>query len=128
MPTVLVVDDHSVVRNAIRTAFESVRGLVVCEAVNGHDAIEKARQLRPDAVILDFSMPVLNGLQAARILKKLMPAVPLFMLTALYSSQLNSEARGAGVSSVYAKGGDLSALVNQVRSVVITSSQTLETI
>jgi DNA-binding NarL/FixJ family response regulator len=119
MPTVLVVDDHVGVRNAIRIAFESVRGLVVCEAVDGRDAIEKARQLRPDAVILDFSMPVLNGLQAARILKKLMPGVPLFMLTALYSSQLNSEARGAGISSVYAKGADLSALVNQVRSVVV---------
>ena len=123
MPTVLIVDDHVGVRNAIRIAFESVRGLVVCEAVNGHDAVEKARQLRPDAVILDFSMPVLNGLQAARILKKLMPAVPLFMLTALYSSQLNSEARAAGISSVYAKGGDLSALVNQVRSVVTVARE-----
>lgn len=114
MSNVLIVDDHAAVRRAIRLAFKYVRGLVLREAVDGDDAIEKAKELRPDAVILDMSMPVLNGLETARILKKLMPAVPLFMLTAHVSPQLRVAAQESGITNVFSKNHGLTALVSAV--------------
>jgi CheY-like chemotaxis protein len=116
MFNVLIVDDHAVVRQAIRLAFKFVRGLIVREAVDGRDAIEKAKELTPDAVILDMSMPVLNGLETARILKKLMPAVPLFMLTANVSPQLRTVAHDSGITSVFSKNQALTPLINAVES------------
>ena len=118
MSNVLIVDDHAVVRQAIRLAFRFVRGLVLREAVDGGDAIEKAKELRPDAVILDMSMPALNGLETARILKKLMPAVPLFMLTAHVSPQLRLAAQESGISNVFSKNQGLTALVSAVETKV----------
>jgi two-component system response regulator NreC len=116
MSNVLIVDDHAGVRQAIRLAFRYVRGLVLREAVDGDDAIEKAKELRPDAVILDMSMPVLNGLETARILKKLMPAVPLFMLTAHVSPQLRLAAHESGITNVFSKNQDLTSLVSAVKT------------
>jgi DNA-binding NarL/FixJ family response regulator len=103
------------VRKAIRLAFKFVRELAEFrEAVDGGDAIEQAKQMPPDAVILDMSMPVLNGLETARILKKLMPAVPLFMLTAHVSPQLRTEAQKSGIVNVFSKNQSLTALVSAV--------------
>jgi DNA-binding NarL/FixJ family response regulator len=116
MSNILIVDDHAVVRQAIRLAFKFVRGLVLREAVDGRDAIQKAKELRPDAVILDMSMPVLNGLETARILKNLMPAVPLFMLTAHVSPQLRVAAQKSGIANVFSKNQGLSALVSAVET------------
>jgi DNA-binding NarL/FixJ family response regulator len=64
------VDDSPVVRNTLRQTLERQRGWEVCgEAADGREAIEKAQQLKPDLVVLDLSMPVMNGLEAARELK-----------------------------------------------------------
>ena len=115
MSNILIVDDHAMVRKAIRLAFKFVRGLAEFrEAVDGGDAIEQAKRIPPDAVILDMSMPVLNGLETARILKKLMPAVPLFMLTAHVSPQLRTEAQKSGIVNVFSKNQSLTALVSAV--------------
>jgi CheY-like chemotaxis protein len=80
------------------------------EAVNGQDAIEKAAQLHPHLVVLDLAMPVMNGLEAARVLRKTMPDVPLIMLTNHASKLIEPEARAAGISAVLSKESDMRKL------------------
>ena len=75
MPTVLIVDDSDSVRIAVRALFEAEPGfIVVGEAVNGMDAINKADELAPDLIVLDLSMPIMNGLEAAETLKSNSPS------------------------------------------------------
>jgi DNA-binding NarL/FixJ family response regulator len=101
---ILIVDDNAAVRKALRSLFETRREFVICgEAVNGKDAIEKARQLAPDLIILDLSMPVMNGLDAARVLAKAMPAVPLLMFTLYADPSLAAEAQAIGIRAVVPK-------------------------
>jgi chemotaxis response regulator CheB len=77
---VLIVDDNAYIRKVLCEIFKREADFEVCgEAENGNEAIEKARELRPDLIVLDLSMPVMNGIDAARVLKKLMPAVPLII-------------------------------------------------
>src|ERR1700739_2517690 len=85
LPTVLIVDDHATARAAARKLFETCVISVVCaEAENGVEAVAKAQQLTPDLIVLDLSMPVMNGFEAAKIFRELFPAIPIFMLTAHY--------------------------------------------
>jgi CheY-like chemotaxis protein len=79
---VLVADDNPLIRKMLCQLFEREDDYDICaEAENGEQAIELALKLRPDLVILDFAMPVLNGLEAARQLKKIMPNVPIILFT-----------------------------------------------
>jgi CheY-like chemotaxis protein len=79
---VLVADDHLIIRQMLYRLFELEEGYSVCaQATNGQEAIELALGHRPELIILDFSMPVLNGLEAARELKKLLPGVPIILFT-----------------------------------------------
>ncbi len=84
--SVLIVDDNPLVRRAVRGLF-TFDGFVVCgEAGDGAQAIEKAKQTRPDVIVLDFSMPVMDGIRAAKALKQIMPDVPLILFTTHASS------------------------------------------
>jgi chemotaxis response regulator CheB len=79
---VLVVDDNPAIRRVLCELFQSQADFQVCgEAENGKEATEKAPELHPDLIVLDLSMPVMNGLDAARVLKRLMPRVPLVMFS-----------------------------------------------
>lgn len=112
--SVLIVDDNAAMRMAIRSFLEAQPELEVCgEAINGRDAIEKAPVLHPDLIILDFSMPVMNGLQAADVLKRILPAVPLVLYTLHKSSISNSEAAAAGISAIVAKEEHIGNLVSE---------------
>ena len=78
----LIVDDHQVVRRGIRSLLEAENGLHVCgEAVDGQDAIAKAQQLDPDAIVMDISMPNMNGLDAIREIGRLLPSVRIVVLS-----------------------------------------------
>jgi len=80
--TILVADDNPTIRRILCRAFELEKDYDVCaEAENGQQAIQLALQHRPDLIILDLSMPVMNGLEAAHELKKLMPKVPIILFT-----------------------------------------------
>ena len=81
--TVLIVDDNEFIRQALCELFQRQADFEVCaDAENGREAIEMAEQLLPDLIVLDLSMPVMNGLDAARVLKRIMPAVPMIMYSA----------------------------------------------
>jgi len=80
---ILIVDDSAKFRYAIRASLENQTGLEVCgEAVDGADAIEKAKELKPDLILLDLVMPGMNGVEITSILKAMMPEVPIILLTA----------------------------------------------
>jgi CheY-like chemotaxis protein len=114
---ILIVDDNPSVRTVIRECLQSVRGWQVCsEARNGREAVQMAKEVQPNLIILDLSMSVMNGLEAARILKKLMPAVPLIMFTSFITQRLKQEALSAGISRVMAKEGPRADLVNALRA------------
>jgi DNA-binding NarL/FixJ family response regulator len=112
---ILIVDDHAAVRNAVKKMIDGNSGIEVCgEAENGRSAIEKAQALRPDAIVLDLSMPIMNGLEAARILRNLMPETPILMYTAFSNSHLAQEALAAGVTRVASKTSPPEALLREL--------------
>jgi len=101
---VLIVDDHAAMRRAVTRVLESQANVEVCgEAENGQVAIDQAQRLKPDLIVLDLSMPVMNGLEAARILRVMMPRTPILMYTSFATSNLAAEAMAAGVSRVATK-------------------------
>lgn len=111
MKSILVVDDNSSVRRTLRHMLEQHEDWKVCgEAVNGRDAIDKEERLRPDLVVLDFSMPVMNGLEAVRALKRIRPSTPVVIFTVFKDRFLEQEAYAAGASAVVSKEEGLSAL------------------
>lgn len=80
--TVLLADDHTILRQGIRTLLETQPDMeVVGEATNGREAVEQARRLRPLVILMDISMPLLNGLEATRQIKKELPAIQVVVLT-----------------------------------------------
>jgi DNA-binding NarL/FixJ family response regulator len=117
--SLLIVDDSPAIRRATRDFFESKTDFFVCgEAVDGLDALEKARELAPDLIILDLQMPRMNGLQAARELKVIRP-VPVILFT-MYADMVDSiTAKSAGVSAVVSKLDDLSVLARQAESLLV---------
>jgi DNA-binding NarL/FixJ family response regulator len=113
---ILIVDDHAAVRLALTRVIESADDFEVCgEAENGSVGVERALRLKPDLIILDLSMPVMDGLQAARELKGLMPTVPILMYTSFTSANLPAEALAAGVSRVASKPSPPEVLVKDLR-------------
>jgi CheY-like chemotaxis protein len=117
MPNVLIVDDHAAVRKALRRFFEDTHWAECSEAVDGRDAIEKARQFNPDVILLDLSMPVMNGIEVARTLKQIRPEVPILMLTAHFGIDTNVLPQESGISAVFSK-DDVMPLVHRVREVL----------
>jgi DNA-binding NarL/FixJ family response regulator len=115
---ILVTDDGDSVRDIIRIFLER-DGFEVCgEAADGVEAIELAKKLRPDLIILDLAMPRMNGVEAASILTKTMPDVPLVMLT-LYQNLLGpSLASAIGVKAVVDKTDGMDKLVACVHSLL----------
>jgi DNA-binding NarL/FixJ family response regulator len=111
---ILVVDDNPSVRRYLRGVLEQNEDWQVCdEARNGQEAVDRFQLIRPDVVVLDFQMPGMNGLDAARIITKLSPETPILMVTLYLSKQLSDEARKAGIRGTCAK-ADIGCVVEAV--------------
>jgi len=89
------------------------------EAVNGRDAIEKAQQLRPDPIIMDLSMPVMNGLEAVRILRSVMPSMPIIMFSNYRDIFIEKLAISMGVAAVISKSQHFSILLESARGLFL---------
>jgi DNA-binding NarL/FixJ family response regulator len=104
MARILIVDDSSLVRERLRDLLQQHPNWDVCgEAANGRDAIERVQELNPDVIVLDFLMPGMDGLQAAREIGKVVPSTPILMFTMHMSRQLMQEARKVGIQGAVAK-------------------------
>jgi len=114
--TILIADDSLHIREALCEFFERDDFSVCGEAENGKEVIEKAQELHPDLILLDLSMPVMNGLEAARILKRMMPEVPVIMYSAHGDSSTEKAARSAGVWAVVPKSENISVLLGKAHS------------
>ena len=101
---VLLVDDNEQMRQALRMLFQSEPDFEVAgEAEDGQEAIQKAEVLKPHLIILDFSMPVMNGLEAAPILLKKLPNVIVILFATYAASVMEAPAREAGIHAVVTK-------------------------
>jgi len=115
---VLLIDDGDAVRDVIRIFLEK-RGFQVCgEAADGVEAIEKAKALKPDLIILDLAMPRMNGMEAASVLSSIMPSVPIVLLTMYGDFMGASLAAASGIKAVVSKTDGLDKLVDRVQSLL----------
>ena len=116
---ILIVDDDGDVRDAVRKGFES-RGYVCDEADNGFQAIVRAKEFSPHAIVLDLAMPAMNGFEAAIVLQREMPKVPVVILT-MYADDArftSSLARTFGVQAIIPKSDGVNAVMDYVQKLL----------
>jgi CheY-like chemotaxis protein len=115
---ILVADDNAVIRETLCELFADHATLEICdEAVNGQEAVEKAIKHRPDLIILDLSMPIMNGLQAAEAIRRVLPNVLIILFT-LYAEPLGqSHVLLSGITRVVSK-QDIPSIVRHAEDLV----------
>ncbi len=115
---ILVVDDHDIVRRGLKELLTAKPGWEVCgEAKTGREAVALAEQLKPEIVVMDVSMPDLNGLEAARRISKALPKTGILILTMHFSDQLVREVVEAGARGYILKSDADRDLVSAVDSI-----------
>lgn len=119
---VLLVDDNAVLRKALRVMFEAA-GFTCAESQNGAQGLEQADELQPDLIVLDFSMPVMNGLEAAPRFKKKFPHIPIVMFTMFANDAFAKLAASAGVTAVISKENAATHLLPKVVSLLKSPSE-----
>jgi two-component system, NarL family, nitrate/nitrite response regulator NarL len=116
---ILVADDQEGVRKRVIATLMSHGGYEVCgEASTGTDAVRKAKELAPDLIVLDITMPEMNGLDAAGLIRSFAPRMPILILSVHKSKQLMEEARKLGVRGYVTKGEAVQKLVRAVGAVL----------
>jgi DNA-binding NarL/FixJ family response regulator len=114
--TILIADDSIFIREALCNIFDREEDFDICGAAeNGREAIDKAQEFRPDLILLDLSMSVMNGLDATRVLKRVMPEVPVIMYSSYSASSTEKEARSAGAWALVSKSEHISVLLGKAR-------------
>jgi len=114
---VLLVDDSADIRRAVRPLFDShPKFRVVGEAEHGREAVEIAPKLQPDLIVLDMSMPVMNGLEAAPLLVKHLPRVWLILFTSYYLPEVERLSRAAGIHAIVPKDKAATHLIPQAEA------------
>jgi two-component system response regulator NreC len=114
---ILIADDHDIVRRGTRAVIETQPGWQVCGlAANGREAVARAIELKPDIVVLDMTMPELNGVDAAIQIKRQLPATEILMFSAHESEDLVRRAFEAGVKSFIFKSEAHHSLVDAIEA------------
>ena len=114
---VLLVDDSSVLRRALRSLLENHDCQVCGEAANGREALAKLAAVSPDVVVMDYQMPVMNGLEAACEIRKRAPELPILMVSTFLTPELSKTAQKVGVKGACSK-ANIDCLVHAVETVV----------
>ena len=119
MPRVLIVDDHAVIRRGVQGILSTYPEWDLCgEADNGQDAIRLAGELAPEVVIMDVSMPGMNGLEATRIIHDVLPETKVLLLTLHSSSEFVRSAFRAGARGYVLKSDAENELVRALNVVI----------
>jgi two-component system response regulator NreC len=114
----LLVDDHTIVRQGIKALLDTQEGIeVVGEAEDGREAIEKAKQMAPDVIVIDITMPNLNGIEATRQIKKINPEMKVLVLTVHDNEEYIHRILQAGASGYLLKESAVSDLVSAINAV-----------
>jgi len=116
MSRVLVVDDHPVVRKALVFYLRSRLRVECTEATNGYEALKSVAEDKPDLVILDYSMPVMNGIETARVMHNTVPEIPIIMLTAHFTAA-EAASKDLGIRGVFSK-DNVEPLLTKTRMVL----------
>jgi len=115
---ILLVDDHPIVRQGLKTLLEGRAGWeVIGEASDGAEALEKAKELNPDVMVLDVTMPRMNGLEACRVLRRQAPQLEILFVTQHDSPQMMREAIDAGARGYVVKSNAARDLLAAVEAV-----------
>ena len=115
--SVLLVDDHESVRIGLRRAFES-SGFSCVEATHGAHAVALTTEFVPDLIVTDLSMPVMNGLDAATILRKKLPHTPIILYTMYADTEVERLAAAAGITAVVSKSDPVAELLRKAKTLV----------
>ena len=116
---VLIVDDHDVVRAGVRALLESVAQYEVDEASNGAEAIDKAIESKPNVVVLDYSLPQMNGIEVARQIRGRLPKTEMLMFTVHDTERLVDEALRVGVRGYVRKSDGCRDLIGAIHSLAV---------
>lgn len=115
---ILIADDSRTVRHSLHGLLEQHPNWEVCsEAVDGVDAVAKAQQCKPDIIVLDFFMPGMTGVEAARVLGRVLPSVPILMVTIYVTAELVRQARAAGIKGAAPK-ADIGQILDGVEALI----------
>ncbi len=116
---ILVADDNVIARSVVRALIEAGTDLEVCgEAVDGLNAIQKAKELKPDLVLLDFRRPGLSGVEAASIIRKDLPQARIVLFTLYEQSVSKAMTTAAGIDLVLKKGDGLDGLLESIQDLM----------
>jgi len=118
MTTVLIVDDHAIVRFSLRILLERERFRIVGEVDNGSEVAQRARDLRPDVVVLDIGLPGLDGMEVIKRLQQLEPAPKIMVLTGQATDLYVRRCLDAGIGAFVTKGEDLEAVVFALKALI----------
>ena len=117
---VLIADDHPVIRRMVRSVLQVHPNFEVCgEAMDGAQAVEEAKKVKPDVVVLNVTMPVMNGFEAAREIKAILPNSAIVILSQNADREFVEEAKKIGVRAYVAKSRAGEALVKAVEAAVM---------
>jgi two-component system, NarL family, response regulator NreC len=117
MARILIVDDRESMRMAVKTVIRMHPGWEICgEADDGREAVAKAVELNPDLVLLDFRMPITNGIKAGSEICSLMPKTPVVMYTLHRTAELEVAAKLVGIRQVVAKEDGPKPLLNAIEA------------
>lgn len=115
---ILIADDNPLIRQCLSRLLGTHRDWEVCgEATDGRDVVRQTKQLHPDVVVMDFLMPGLNGIEAARQITAVSPKIPILLCTIYLTRPLVDLARSAGVAGTISK-GDLNQLIRCVETIL----------
>jgi two-component system NarL family response regulator len=115
---VLIVDDHRVVREGLSAILKTKENIqVLGEAQDGHEAVEKARSLLPDVILMDVSMPRMSGVEATRIIKREFPHIGIIALTMYEEQQYIFDLVRAGATGYLLKDSDSAQIVKAIHSI-----------